>query len=133
MIDHMHLREVLADAKLAAKLRPSMALTAQLLRDKNHLEGPALTHAKRLIKRFVDELADVLKRDVARASTGEIDHSVPPKRTFANLDMKRTVWRNLPNWDPESRKLYVDELVYRRRSKLDNKTHLIIVVDSRGP
>lgn len=132
LIDHMHLREVLADAKLAAKLRPSMALTAQLLRDKDHLKGPALKHAKQLIKRFVDELADILKKEVAQASTGEIDYSVPPKRTFANLDLKRTVWRNLTNWDPESQKLYVDELHYRRRSKLENKTNLIIVVDQSG-
>lgn len=132
LIDHMKLREVLADAKLAAKLRPSMALTAQLLRDKDHLEGPALKHAKQLIKRFVDELADVLKRDVAKASRGAIDHSVPPKRTFANLDLKRTIWRNLTNWDPKSQKLYVNELHYRRRSKLENKTNLIIVVDQSG-
>lgn len=132
LIDRMHLREVLADAELARKLTPSMALTEQLLRDKDHLTGPALKHAKELIKRFVDELGDVLKKEVMSASTGEIDRSVPPKRVFRNLDLKRTVWANLVNWDPESQRLYVDRLYYRQRTKLQNKTRLIIVVDQSG-
>ena len=91
LIDRMHLREVLKDAKLAAKLTPSMALTEQLLRDKDNLSGPALRHAKALIKRFVDELGDVLAREVMSSATGEIDRSSAAEaRMFRNLDLKRT-------------------------------------------
>ena len=132
LIDRMKLREVLNDAKLAAKLTPSMALTEQLLRDKDHLTGAALKHAKALIGRFVQELGDVLAREVASASTGEIDRSIPPKRTFRNLDLKRTIWANLTNWDPESDRLYVDRLYYHQRAKKLNKTRLIVVVDQSG-
>ncbi|MBX2798030.1 MAG: VWA domain-containing protein [Myxococcales bacterium] len=132
LIDRMKLREVLADAKLAAKLTPSMALTEQLLRDKDHLDGPALRHAKDLIGRFVRELGDVLAREVASSETGELDHSVPPRRIFRNLDLKRTIWANLTNWDPESRRMYVDRLYYHHRAKKQNKTRLIVVVDQSG-
>ena len=132
MIDRMNLREVLKDARLAAKLTPSMALTEQLLRDKNHLTGPALAAAKRLIKRYVDELSDVLKREVMSSATGQIDRSVPPKRVFRNLDLKRTIWANLVNWDPRSERLYVDRLHYRHRARKNQSTRLIIVVDQSG-
>ena len=132
LIDRMHLREVLADAKLAAKLTPSMALTAQLLRDKDPLDGAALRNAKILIKRFVDELGDVLKKQVMQSQTGEVDRSVPPKRVFRNLDLKRTLWANLTNWDPQSERLYVDRLYYHHRAKKLNKTRLIVVVDQSG-
>ena len=132
MIDRMKLREILADAKLAAKLTPSMALTEQLLRDKNHLTGPALKQAKMLIRRFVEELGDVLAKEVASASKGDIDHSVPPKKIFRNLNLKRTIWSNLTNWDPKTKRLYVDRLFYRHRAKKINKTRLIVVVDQSG-
>ncbi|MEN0064869.1 MAG: VWA domain-containing protein [Myxococcota bacterium] len=132
LIDRMQLREVLKDAKLAAKLTPSMALTEQLLRDKGHLEGPALANAKRLIQRYVDELGEILAREVESSVTGKLDTDQPPKRTFSNLDLKRTLWRNLTNWDPESQRLYVDRLYYHRHAKRINKTELIVVVDQSG-
>ena len=132
LIDRMHLREVLKDAQLAAKLTPSMALTEQLLRDKDHLEGPALANAKRLIQRFVHELGDILAKEVMSASTGDIDRSTPPKRVFRNLDLKRTIWANLTNWDPEGERLYVDRLFFRHRTKRTNNTRLIVVVDQSG-
>lgn len=132
LVNRMALREVLKDNKLAAKLTPSMALVEQLLRDKKNLQGPALANAKRLIQRFISELADILKREVASTPTGKIDRSVPPKRVFRNLDLERTIWKNLINWDPKTRKLYVDRLFYRHAAQKTNKTRLIVVVDQSG-
>ena len=132
LIDRMALREVLADPKLAASLTPSMALTEQLLREKGHLSGPALATAKRLIARFVEELGDVLAREVAGAPKGELDPSVPPKRVFRNLDLKRTLWANLINWDADNERLLVDRLTFRHRARKVNRTKLIVVVDQSG-
>jgi hypothetical protein len=132
LIDKMALPELLKDPKLAARLTPSMALTEQLLRSKDLLEGPALGQAKKLIRRFVDELADVLAREVASASKGPVDRSVPPKRTFRNLDLKRTLWANLTHWDPQSGRLMVDRFYFRHRTKKVDKTRLIVVVDQSG-
>ena len=132
LVNRMALREVLKDSKLAAKLTPSMALVEQLLRDKGNLQGPALANAKRLIERFIRDLADLLKREVESTSTGRIDRSVPPKRVFRNLDLKRTIWKNPINWDPKQQKLYVDQLFYRHAAHKTNKTRLIVVVDQSG-
>lgn len=132
LIKRMALREVLADPELAAKLTPSMALVEQLLRDKDNLSGLALTNARRIIRRYVDELGDVLRRQVASSPKGSPDRSVPPKRVFRNLDIWRTVWKNLTNWDPQSRRLYVDRMYYRHRATKQNQTRLIVVVDQSG-
>ncbi|MEY9876398.1 hypothetical protein ABH931_005908 [Streptacidiphilus sp. MAP12-33] len=132
LVRRMRLREVLADNALAAQLTPSMSLIEQLLRDKDNLDGVALANAKRLIRRFVDEVAEVLRTQVAQASVGELDRSVPPKRTFRNLDLKRTVWKNLPNWDPEGERLYVDQLHYRHTARKTTPQDLIVVVDQSG-
>lgn len=132
LVSRMRLREVLADNRLARQLTPSMSLIEQLLRDKDNLDGVALANAKALIRRFVDEVAEVLRTQVAQASAGTIDRSVPPKRVFRNLDLDRTIWKNLPNWSPDDERLYVDRLYYRQTAKRIEPARLIVVVDQSG-
>ncbi|MFE5486703.1 VWA domain-containing protein [Streptomyces sp. NPDC056527] len=132
LVKRMHLREVLADPKLASRLTPSMSLIEQLLRDKNNLSGVALANAKALIRRFVDEVAEVLRTQVEKASIGELDRSIPPKRVFRNLDVNRTIWKNLTNWSPEEEQLYVDRLYYRHTARKTTPQRLIVVVDQSG-
>ncbi|MBX9427265.1 MULTISPECIES: VWA domain-containing protein [Streptomyces] len=132
LVRRMHLREVLADPALAARLTPSMSLIEQLLRDKGNLSGIALANAKSLIRRYVDEVAQVLRTQVEKATVGELDRSVPPKRVFRNLDLDRTIWKNLTNWSPEEERLYVDRLYYRHTTRRTTPQRLIVVVDQSG-
>jgi hypothetical protein len=132
LVKRMQLREVLADPKLAAQLTPSMSLIEQLLRDKHNLDGVALANAKRLIRRYVDEVAAVLRTQVQQTSVGTVDRSVPPKRVFRNLDLDRTIWKNLVNWSPEDQRLYVDRLYYRHTAKRTVPARMIVVVDQSG-
>ncbi|MBW4564009.1 MAG: VWA domain-containing protein [Mojavia pulchra JT2-VF2] len=132
LIHRMALHEVLKDDRLASQLTPSMALVEQLLREKANLSGNALKNAKRLIQEYVDELAQVLRLQVAQAVAGKIDYSVPPKRIFRNLDLKRTIWKNLTNWNPEEQRLFVDRLYYHHTAKKKTPTRMIVVVDQSG-
>jgi hypothetical protein len=132
MIHRMDLREVLKDPVLSQRLTPSMALIEQLLWDKGNLKGPALQNAKRLIARYVEELAKVLRLQMRQEMSKVKDRSVPPKRVYRNLDLKRTVWKNLTNWDPEEGKLYVDQLFYHHTGRKSLPSKLIIIVDQSG-
>ncbi|WP_285569078.1 VWA domain-containing protein [Streptomyces sp. RTGN2] len=132
LVKRMRLREVLADPVLAARLTPSMSLIEQLLRDKSNLSGIALANAKALIRRFVDEVAEVLRTQVEKSTAGAVDRSVPPKRVFRNLDLDRTIWKNLTNWSPEEERLYVDRLYYRHTARRTTPQRLIVVVDQSG-
>jgi hypothetical protein len=132
LVKRMHLREVLADPALAARLTPSMSLIEQLLQDKDNLSGVALANAKSLIRRYVDEIAEVLRTEVEKATVGAIDRTVPPKRVFRNLDLDRTIWKNLTNWSPEEERLYVDRLYYRQTARKNTPQRLIAVVDQSG-
>ncbi|MFG1696210.1 VWA domain-containing protein [Nonomuraea sp. NPDC049309] len=132
LVKRMHLREVLADPALAKRLTPSMSLIEQLLHDKSNLSGVALANAKALIRRFVDEVAQVLRTQVEKAGVGHIDRSVPPKRVFRNLDVERTIWKNLTNWNEEDQRLYVDRLYYKQTARRTTPARLIVVVDQSG-
>jgi hypothetical protein len=132
LVKRMRLREVLADPRLARQLTPGMSLIEQLLRDKSNLDGVALTNAKALIRRFVDEVAEVLRTQVAQAPAGTVDRSVPPRRVFRNLDLDRTIWQNLPKWSPADERLYVDRLYYRHTARRTSPARMIVVVDQSG-
>ncbi|AGA30326.1 vWA domain-containing protein [Singulisphaera acidiphila] len=132
LIKRMDLREVLKDDRLAAQLSPSLPLVEQLLRDKSNLSGPALANARLLLKKYVDNLAAVLKKQVFSTKSGEIDRSVPPKRVFRNLDIKRTIWKNLHHFNPDDGRLYVNQLFYRHTSQKSLNKYLIVVVDQSG-
>jgi uncharacterized protein with von Willebrand factor type A (vWA) domain len=132
LIKRMALRELLQDDQLAAQMQPSMGLVEQLLRDKANLSGNALKNAKRLIQQFIDELAEVLRIQVKQAPSGKIDRSVPPKRVFRNLDLKRTIWKNLINWNEEEQRLYVDRMYFKHTGRKRLPTRLIVVVDQSG-
>ncbi|MFC9897142.1 VWA domain-containing protein [Nocardia sp. NPDC127579] len=132
LVSRMRLREVLADPNLAAQLTPSMSLIEQLLRDKSNLSGVALANAKSLIRRYVDQVAEVLRTQVQQTSVGTVDRSVPPKRILRNLDVDRTIWKNLPNWNPRDERLYVDRLYYHQTAKRTTPARMIVVVDQSG-
>jgi len=132
LIKRMKLREVLADNDLAAKLSPNMSLIEELLRDKSNLADQALVNAKRLIQQFINQVAEVLKTQVAQASSGKIDYSVPPKRVFRNLDLNRTIWKNLINYNPKDGRLYVENLYYKHTAKKNTPSRLIVSVDQSG-
>jgi hypothetical protein len=132
LIKRMALREVLKDDQMAARLAPSMSLVEQLLRDKGNLSGNALKNARALIRQYIDQLAEVLRLQVMQAVKGKIDRSVPPKRVFRNLDLRRTIWKNLTNYNPDDGRLYVDQLYYRQTAKKTTPTRMIVVVDQSG-
>lgn len=132
LIDRMALREILADDKLAAQVTPSMAMLEQLLRDKGNLSGNALKNARRIIREYVDQLAEVLRLQVEQTSAAKIDYSVPPKRVFRNLDLQRTIWKNLINYAPKEQRLYVDRLYYHHSARKKLPTRIIVVVDQSG-
>jgi hypothetical protein len=132
LIKRMALPELLQNNRLAAQLQPSIGLVEQLLRAKGHLSGNALANARRLIRQYIDDLADVLRLQVAQAVSPRIDRSVPPRRIFRNLDVDRTIWKNLTNWNAADQRLYVDRLYYRQTARKKLPTRMIVLVDQSG-
>ena len=74
----------------------------------------------------------MLRTQVEKTSAGTLDRTVPPKRVYRNLDLDRTIWKNLPNWSPEDQRLYVDRLYYRQTARRTTPARLIVVVDQSG-
>ena len=57
---------------------------------------------------------------------------MPPKRVYRNLDLKRTVWKNLHHFNPGDRRVYVNQLFYRHTAQKSLNKSLIVVVNQSG-
>lgn len=132
MVKKMSVMELLKDEELHKTIDPSIHLVEELLYHKHSLSGVSLIHAKALIKKYVDKVAEVLKQKVEKAIRKIPNPDIVPKKVFRNLNLKRTIWKNLPNWDDEEKRLFVDKLIYYRAGKKTIPTKIIIVVDQSG-
>ena len=132
MVKKMSVIELLKDEELHKTIEPSIHLVEELLYEKHKLSGISLVHAKALIRKYVLKVAEVLKNKVEKAIRKIPNPDIVPKKTFRNLNLKRTIWKNLPNWEEERQQLFVDKLIYYRAGKKTLPTKIIIVVDQSG-
>jgi len=132
IIKKMNIRELLKDEELFQKIQPSMSIVEELLFQKDRLSGIELKNAKSLIRRYVNKLAETLLSRVNKSIRKIPNPDIVPKKVFRNLDVKRTIWKNLPNWNGNDKKLYVDQVFFHRAGKKTLPSKIIVVVDQSG-
>jgi Mg-chelatase subunit ChlD len=125
--------ELLEQPRLLEKVEPNMELVKTLLTHKDLLNPQTRILARKIIDKVVSELKEQLKIQVEQAITGAIRrdrHS--PRRVYRNLDLKRTLHRNLKNYDAERGKLLVDQLFFFAAERKKRPWHVIVTVDQSG-
>jgi len=125
--------ELLDQPRLLEKVEPSMELVKTLLTHRDLLNPKTRILARKIIDQVVEQLKRKMKIQVQQAIVGALRrdrHS--PRRIYRNLDVKRTVRRNLQNFDEESGKLYVDRMFFFAAERNKRPWHIIVVVDQSG-
>ena len=119
--------------KLLEKVEPNVELVKTLLTHKDLLDPRARILARKIIDKVVQDLKKKLEVRVEQAIVGALRkdrHS--PRKVFRNLDLKRTLRRNLKNWDEEKKLLLVDQLFYFAAERNKRPWHIIVCVDQSG-
>lgn len=133
LIARRGISELLDHPKLLEKIEPNVELVKTLLTHKDLLDPRARVLARKIIEQVVAELKKRLELRVESAIIGALRkdrHS--PRRVFRNLDLKRTLRRNLKNWDEERRLLLVDQLFYFAAERNKRPWHIVVCVDQSG-
>jgi len=135
-------RELIARRGIAAlldhpalldKIEPNVELVKTLLTHKDLLDPRARILARKIIDRVVQQLRDQLEIRVQAAITGALRrdrHS--PRRVFRNLDLPRTLRKNLQHWDAARKLLLVDRVFYFAAERARRPWHVIVCVDQSG-
>ena len=127
------LTELLTDETVLQKLEPNQELLKMILQLKGRMSPKVLASAKRIVKSVVDKLIKMLENDIRMGITGRIDKNresvIPIAR---NLDMKKTIERNLKHYDREKSRLVLEKVYFYARVKQHVMWHVVIAVDESG-
>jgi Mg-chelatase subunit ChlD len=133
LVNRKGLRELMEKPELLERIEPNHELVKTLLTHRDLMNEKTRSLARKIIAQVVEALKKKLKLQVEPAITGAIrrdKHS--PRQVYRNLDLGRTVRRNLHRFDAESGKLLVDRLYFHAAERKSRPWHVIVAVDQSG-
>lgn len=133
LVNRRGLSELMQKPELLERIEPNKELVKTLLTHRDLMNEKTRALARKIIEKVVDELKQKLKVQVQAALTGAIRrdrHS--PRRVYRNLDLKRTINRNLHNYHADSSKLLVNRLYFYAAERKNRPWHIIVAVDQSG-
>lgn len=132
-LEKYNLTELLTDNEVLEKLEPNLDLLKNILQMKHLMKGDVLNTARKIVRQIAEEIRKKLEQDVRTAILGRIDrNSAGRVKSCRNIDFKKTIKKNLHNFDPENNRLMLDKIFFNRRVKLYNPWRVIIAVDESG-
>lgn len=132
-LEEFGMTELLTDKKILEEMKPDMQLLKTVLQLKHLMRGEVLETAKRIAKQVAEELRQKLELCTRMAITGRLDRSQrSPVHSSRNIDMKKTIRRNLKHYDKEREQLVLQDIYFGSRLKKYNKKTVIIAIDESG-
>ena len=132
-LDRYDLKEILMNKDTLEKVEPNINLLKSILNFKHLMADEVLNTAREIIRKVVADLTDKLKQEFYQAFSGTLDRTKRSYlKVYKNIDWKRTIRKNLDNYDPEKKKLYLDDICFFGRVKRRNTWHIILLVDQSG-
>lgn len=132
-LDKYGLVELLNNKEVLEKLEPNVDLLKSIIQMKHMMKGEVLAAAKKIVKKVAEEIQKQLETDIRTSIMGKIDkNNRGHVKSIRNIDFKRTISKNLKNYDIENKQLIIDQVYFNRRVKSFNKWNVIIAVDESG-
>lgn len=132
-LDEFKMTELLTDKKVLEQMKPDMSLLKTILQLKHLMKGEVLETAKKIARTVAEELSKKLSQSTRQALTGRLDRNArSPIHSARNIDIRKTIRRNLKNYDIENETLVLKDVYFTSRVKKYNKKTVIIAVDESG-
>ena len=133
-LDRYNIEELVTRPEMLEKAEPNITLMKAVLRTKHLMDEDVLKLARNLVKKVVAELIEKLAREVRTPFTGSLDRR---RRSFLkvakNFSPEETIRRNLKHYDPDHKKIIIqDPYFFSRIKRQVDRWQLIIVVDQSG-
>lgn len=132
-LENFNMTELLTDKEVLQKMEPNTELLKTILQFKHMMKSDVLREARRIIKKVVDDLTEKLKTDLHKSMLGKLNRSLPSNvKSIRNLDIQKTIRRNLKNYDTDHEQLVLKKVYFNSRTKRFTKKRIIIAVDESG-
>lgn len=131
-VDRFGLTEVLTSPEALERVQPDLDTMKLLLSMRQALPAEVLEPVRRLIRAVVEELTERLRSEVLAAVTGRVNRQSRTRRPSGVVDAVRTIETNLGTWDPERRRLLIEDVVFFNRTRIRHPWDIILCVDQSG-
>ncbi|MDE6834276.1 MAG: VWA domain-containing protein [Ruminococcus sp.] len=132
-LEEFQMTELLTDKEILENMKPDMNLLKSVLQLKHLMNGEVLEIARRIAEQVANDIRQKLENDIKRSVYGQIDrNSSSPVHSARNLDINRTIRRNLKNYDVETQRIMLKNIYFSNRVRRYNNRRVIIAVDESG-
>lgn len=132
-LDRYQLTELLSDREVLERMEPNQALLETVLSLKHMMKGPVLDAARRIVQKVAAQLTEKMRQEIQRSALGKLDRSSRSNvRSLRNLDIRRTIRKNLAHYDMEARRLVLEQVYFNGRIKRYNPWRVVLAVDESG-
>ncbi|MBY0161376.1 VWA domain-containing protein [Cytobacillus firmus] len=126
-------KQLLFEPEVLATVKPDIQLVGTLLSLKGKIPEKTKETARQLVKAVVDELVQRLHEDIRRAVTGALNRRQhTPLPSLSGIDWKRTIQRNLKNYDADRKQIVPERFYYFDRAKRSKEWTVIVDIDQSG-
>jgi Mg-chelatase subunit ChlD len=133
-LERYQLEEMVTNPDLLSRAKPNQTLLKAVLRTKHLMNQDVLAIARKLVRQVIEQLLEKLSRSIQSPFLGAINRQ---QRSFLkvakNFDAETTIRRNLSNYDPKTKRLYIKTpYFYSRIHRHVDRWQIIILVDESG-
>ena len=132
-LERYQLTELLTDKEVLEKLEPNQELLKTILQLKHLMKGEVLETARRIVRKTAEEIGEKLRQDIRRSLLGSLDRNSPSQvKSIRNLDVKKTIQKNLRHYDMENQRLCLEQICFHSRTRKYSQWRIVIAVDESG-
>jgi hypothetical protein len=131
-LDKYNLTQLLTDETVLREMEPNMDLLKNILTFRHMMPRHVKTLAYEIVDKVIRDLQKKLENQVRRTFYGrKLPLSNSTYRIFRNFDFKRTIRRNLKNYDKQYG-IVPERLYFNQNVRRYNPWHVIVLVDESG-
>jgi len=132
-IERKGLTQLLFEPEMLKNVEPNIQLVGTLMALKGRIPERTKETARIVVQAVVDQIKRLLEQQIRQAVIGALNrkqHSPIPN--VSSIDWKRTINRNLKNYNTEYGKLIPDHFYFYSRAQQSNKWTVIVAMDQSG-
>ncbi|EGK03204.1 VWA domain-containing protein [Dysgonomonas gadei] len=132
-IERKGLTKLLFEPETLKNVKPDISMVSTLMALKGQIPEKSKDTARQLVKEVVDEIMKRMEQNLRRAVTGALNKKAhSPISNFASTDWKRTINRNLKNYDTKTKRLIPEKFYFFERSQKQKNWTVILDIDQSG-
>lgn len=132
-IERKGLTKLLFEPETLKHVKPDISMVGTLMALKGQIPEKSKETARELVRSVVDEIMKRMEQNLRRAVTGALNRKAhSPISNFASTDWKRTINRNLKNFDTNTKRLIPEKFYFFERTKKQKDWTVILDIDQSG-